>query len=83
VHRSYILLVCAPTAQSITIEHVCLVHAPPPLLELAAAPASRLRELRLRCCQIRHVRDEVRDLTRLTSLDLSGRFEEMCVCVCV
>ena len=59
--------------QALHIEHVCLVHVPPPVLELAAAPGSALRELRLHCCQIRQLpQDACGDLVGLTSLQLSG-----------
>ncbi|KAI8469410.1 MAG: hypothetical protein J3K34DRAFT_522181 [Monoraphidium minutum] len=61
--------------QALHLEHACLTHVPPPVLCLAAAPAARLRELRLHCCQIRQLPDDaVSDLTALTSLGLSGNF---------
>jgi hypothetical protein len=62
-----------PACQALHIEHVCLAHVPPPVLQLAASPASALSELRLHCCQIRSVpADAARHLGRVTSLQLSG-----------
>lgn len=59
--------------QALHIEHACLVHVPPPVLRLAKAPGSALRELRLHCCQIRQLpSDACADLAGLTSLQLSG-----------
>ncbi|GBF92074.1 hypothetical protein Rsub_04421 [Raphidocelis subcapitata] len=61
--------------EALAIEHVCLSHFPPPLLQLAAAPGSALRELRLHCCQLRALPGEAMEsLGRVTSLQLSGNF---------
>lgn len=62
-----------PPPQSLTIEYVCLEHVPPPLLRLAAAPGSRLRRLRLHCCQLRRLpAAALPALQGITSLELSG-----------
>ena len=55
------------------IEHACLLALPPPIVALAGERGSSLRELRLHSCQIRALRDDaLRQLTGLTSLQLSG-----------
>lgn len=59
--------------QALHIEQVCLAVVPPPLAALAAAPAAPLRELRLHCCQIQRLgEDIIGKLTGLTNLQLSG-----------
>jgi hypothetical protein len=60
--------------EALAIEHVCLSHFPPPLLQLAAAPGSALRRIRLHCCQLRALPGEaIEALGRVTSLQLSGK----------